>query len=367
MESDPKKLLKDSIPFLKSSNLPIDDLVSYLRTRKLITAKIHQATLKMKKDDMIDSVIEGLSRKESRGWAAIRDWLVRNAPVSLYRKIVGEDFPTRKNLLPEFDMTIENHCNEVECPSTPDVKDVLNNLETMIRLSTTDAEPISEGNDCEDKANFGGKTIDPNEDAVSDPWGDCTDENLMEMLTQVENQGSKSIQVTDEKSNENDIYMQELWTEIISDKLSLGDVTNNRMRCKLNLGRNIFVTAGLWKGQMKIHIRRFDPSRGFATEKGVVFDLNLWKKLEQMVDEIDQNYDKIQKMNGLDVIMEVGERIFVAMEIGSPLIDLRLWWHPRGSKCLARSTKGVKLNPWQWNKVKAVFRYLPVFVPELNG
>jgi hypothetical protein len=139
------------------------------------------------------------------------------------------------------------------------------------------------------------------------------------------------------------------------------------MRCKLNLGKNVFVTAGVWKGQMKIHIRRFDPSKGFATEKGVVFDLGLWKKLEQMLQEIDQHFDKIHKFSGSDVILEVGERIFVALEIGSPLIDLRLWWHPPGCQTLCRTTKGVKLNPWQWDKLKAVFRYLPAFVPEINA
>jgi hypothetical protein len=322
----------------------------------------------MKQDDMIDAVFEGLNRKESRGWIAVRDWLVRKAPAPLYKKIVGEDFPSRKNLLPEFDMTVENHCNQIDVASTPDVKDVLNNLQTMMELSTTDQVPISQANVVvEVAAPSSVKINDPNEDAMTDLWGDCTDENLLEMLTQVENQGAEETHTTDKKIDDNDIYMHELWTEIIKDKMTLGDTSNNRMRCKLNLGKNIFVTAGLWKGQMKIHIRRFDPSRGFATEKGVVFDVDLWKKFEQMVHEIDQNYDKIQKFNGTDVILEVGERIFVAMEMGSPQIDLRLWWHPRGSKCLTRTTKGVKLSPWQWDKLKAIFRYLPTFVPELNA
>jgi hypothetical protein len=216
------------------------------------------------------------------------------------------------------------------------------------------------------------------EDAMTDPWSDCSDQKLVEILTLVESQGTQPNQMTDEMNSEsdmqssnstnseNDRYMYELWSEILNDNQSLGDVRNNRMRCKLNLGKNMFVTAGLWKGEMKVHVRRFDPSKGFATTKGVVFSLDLWKKFGEMFDEIDQHFDKIQKLNGSDTILEVGERIFVEMNIGSPQIDLRLWWLPRASKCLVRTTKGIRLNPWQWDKLKATFRYLPTFVPELN-
>jgi hypothetical protein len=122
----------------------------------------------------------------------------------------------------------------------------------------------------------------------------------------------------------------------------------------------------MWKGEMKIHLRRYDPSNSFATEKGLVFSIDLWKKLSQMIDIIDVNYERVQKMNASDVNMEVGEKIFVGMEMGSPKLDVRLWWQPPGCRSLKRTTKGVKLNPWQWDKLKAIFKYMSAFVPELG-
>jgi hypothetical protein len=343
MESTISELLRSSKRHLEASDLDLKQLVRYLKGRKLITAKSLQTALTMNKQEMMDMVFQDLQRKETKGWLAIRDWLVRNAPANLYQKIVHEDPPvSKKKLLPEFDL--EDNQTEQKKESTTELPNL--------------SEPTAMESEAEIKIGC--------EDTSSDPWGDCSDEKLIQFLTEVENQQTLPMEDVDPTEMANDVYLYELWAEILNDNLSFGDVLNNRQRCKLNLGKNIFVTAGMWKGEMKIHLRRYDPTNSFATEKGLVFSIDLWKKLSKMIDIIDVNYERVQKMNASDVNMEVGEKIFVGMEMGSPKIDVRLWWQPPGCRSLKRTTKGVKLNPWQWDKLKAIFKYMSAFVPELG-
>jgi hypothetical protein len=329
---DVKKKLRDAIPILKSSKVDDRELARYMRGRKLITANVLENIQKGDQTDSIEVLIDSLTRKGNRAWVALKDWLVRNVSSDVYHQITDEQAPLqRRKLLPEFNLVAADIDDSLPLVDVGDIKDP--------KASPTQPEP------------------DICEDTLTDPWGDATDSELNQMLIQAE---SQSI----EFANEAGLY--ELWSEIISDNLSMGDVSNNRMRCKLNLGKSIFVTAGLWKGRMQIHVRRYDPSNNFATEKGVVFTLDLWKKFSNLAKVIDDHFEKIQKLSGSDIILEVGNRVFVEMEMTSPKIDLRLWWYPPGKSTLRRTTKGVKLGVWQWDKLKAVFQYLPAFVPELN-
>jgi hypothetical protein len=371
-------MLRNAVPILVSANVDGKLLAKYLRNRRIITGVLLKEILGSEDSQGMHILFDCLNRKADRAWPAVKDWLIKNVPEKLYKKVTGKQMSPEKS---EFTIKIEQSLNaNPDEPATPDISELLTGTHPLEEPHATDigellagAHPLTLVNPTDVKFGEGSTTLleAPSasmetkgvlEDTMMDSWEHS---EAVRMLIENQSQPTDAMNSTNDPISE-EIDLYELWGEIMKDNMSMGDVTNNKSRCKLNVGKNVFVTAGFWQGEIKIHIRRFDPSNSFPTDKGLVFSIDLWKRLAKMVDEIDYRYANIQKMIGRDVQIEVGERIFVGMEIGMPKIDIRLWWYPPGHRILKRTTKGVRLNFWQWYKLKAILKYLPVFVPELD-
>lgn len=387
MDFNQKKIMEGVASTLKSTPFEIGDLAKYLRTRRLITVNAFQNLVNLDKSQAIDAIFECLIRKGERAVVALRDWLARNVPVDVYKQMTGEEIPEcKRKLLPSFNSCMPPIGEEVNQMKEEEgvimigkeVKQMKEGEGVIMTEETSEvpgeksfnteelcpSHPIREGRTESSPTNI--QENPTNQMAALELEDSMNEPSDTELLNMVFLQNVEEA-IGMEEVNPDNVVSEELWYEIMRDTCSMGDVSNDTLRCKLSLGKNVFVTAGVWKGSLSIHIRRYDASNTFPTPKGIVFSLPLWKQLANLSEDIDANVEKMQKMPSSDCILEVGNRTYVEVEDSRyPKIDIRLWWYPPCSRSLKRTTKGVKLNFWQWEKLKAVFKHIHVFVPELN-
>jgi hypothetical protein len=143
--------------------------------------------------------------------------------------------------------------------------------------------------------------------------------------------------------------------------------------CQLDIGGQVFVVAKLWRGNILIHIRKYDTEKGrtFPTERGVTLQLRQWNHLRANTQHVDESVVTIKQgkeVRLFKLFTHLGANLRVCVDHKFPGVDIRQWWWCDESESTKPSKKkGMFLNFEQWEKLKDTFQVMEDFLLELNS
>ena len=127
--------------------------------------------------------------------------------------------------------------------------------------------------------------------------------------------------------------------------------------CQIDLGNQCYVVGKLFKGQMFIHVRRYDRRDDgtlFPTKKGIALNLEKWKKLQYcFLENVDSAVGQYQDSKPVDLFIHLGGNYHVSVKSGYPLVNIRRWFVPEGQETLTPTKAGIALTFLQWEKLKS--------------
>jgi hypothetical protein len=146
---------------------------------------------------------------------------------------------------------------------------------------------------------------------------------------------------------------------------------NDHSIIELDIGNNCHVYAQKYvkTGDMYVHIRYYDTSptgKQYPSKKGIALSLDKFKRLyEEYIDEIDVALRKLEEKTEDRVFFKkhLGENIYVKVEKGYDLVDIRKWWLPDTSMDIHPTKKGISLQLGMWEEFK---KTLPVLKRKLK-
>ena len=118
--------------------------------------------------------------------------------------------------------------------------------------------------------------------------------------------------------------------------------------CQIDLGNQCYVVGKLFKGQMFIHVRRYDRRDDgtlFPTKKGIALNLEKWKKLQYcFLENVDSAVGQYQDSKPVDLFIHLGGNYHVSVKSGYPLVSIRRWFVPEGQETLTPTKAGIALT-----------------------
>ena len=153
----------------------------------------------------------------------------------------------------------------------------------------------------------------------------------------------------------------------ISVKLPAIDSTKNWMKsksnqdrdelCQIDIGNDCYVVGNTFKGQMLIHVRKYektDDGKCFPTKKGIALNLEKWKKLQYWcLEAIDSALEQYRDSKTVDFMVHLGGNYHVSVKSGYPLVNIRCWFTPEDRAELFPTKTGIALTFLQWDKLKS--------------
>lgn len=140
-------------------------------------------------------------------------------------------------------------------------------------------------------------------------------------------------------------------------------------RCKFALDdkNDVFLTASVYNGNVNIHLRHFIEQNGqsIPTKRGVVFNLGRWVRFESLIEEIGEFLETYWKQSA-EIQWHVGGGVFVSLTPKYSTVDIRHYWVPPGADKPLHTKKGVCLDRFKFNRLKASLSELHDRVPELS-
>ena len=97
--------------------------------------------------------------------------------------------------------------------------------------------------------------------------------------------------------------------------------------CQFDLGNQCFVVGKPFKGQILIHVRRYDRRKDgtlFRTKKRIALNLEKWKKLQYWYqDSVDTALNEYRDSKQVDLDVHLGQNYRVTVKSGYPLVNIR--------------------------------------------
>ena len=156
----------------------------------------------------------------------------------------------------------------------------------------------------------------------------------------------------------------EHWIKTGSDK----DGDHRQQLCQIDIGNDFYVTGNTFKGQILIHVRKYDKRDNgtiFPTKKGIALNLEKWKKLQYWcLEAIDSALEQYRDSKTVDFMVHLGGNYHVSVKTGFPLVNIRRWFTPENQQELTPTKTGVALTFLQWEKLKSA---MPLIEELLNG
>ena len=127
--------------------------------------------------------------------------------------------------------------------------------------------------------------------------------------------------------------------------------------CQIDIGNDCYVVGNTFKGQMLIHIRKYerrDDGKLFPTKKGIALNLEKWKKLQYWcLEAIDSALEQYRESQTVDFNVHLGGNYHVSVKSGYPLVNIRRWFTPEDREELTPTKTGIALTFLQWDKLKS--------------
>ena len=356
------EILKDAGRILAREETNLTPLIAALRKKRILYMSELDKLEVLKPEVRSVELMEMIKRKTDRAFFALKEWLLRNVPSTIFEEITGENpdliQQKRRNLRKKLEVDFENDpcaceneeglAEESAVPSTPcENKNI--KLETDNSDNAVDLSFLTAGDTLEPVGAVTQMLEDMKDDDKSDN-DDMSDEDLLSNVLQIEKCSIKN-SVTDPFEVEN----EELWNEMLQDPLSIMKPDNSKDIFKIHLGYNIFVTAGFWQNKLKMHLRKYYEETGRPSEYGVTFspeEVTYSKALPKFL-KLNELLQDVQGNRGKEYRFPFTENVFFSFVLGEGKIDVRKWFYPC-SKTLTPTRSGLKLRKWHMDKFRAL-------------
>ena len=127
--------------------------------------------------------------------------------------------------------------------------------------------------------------------------------------------------------------------------------------CQIDIGNGCYVVGNTFKGQMLIHVRKYekrDDGKLFPTKRGIALNLEKWKKLQYWcLENIDSALEQYRDSKSVDFMVHLGGNYHVSVKSGYPLVNIRRWFTPEDREELTPTKTGIALTFLQWDKLKS--------------
>lgn len=143
-------------------------------------------------------------------------------------------------------------------------------------------------------------------------------------------------------------------------------------RCRIPLGKSIYVTANEFRGELYVHIRHYDEidTKLVPTKKGIALTLQRWNNLKNGMKDIEEavlSYDEAK--NDVKFGLHLGGNCMVSVTRGFPCVDMRKFYSvydDEGKSSQAPTRRGIAIGFAQFHKLKDVMNEVDKRVPELE-
>ena len=139
-------------------------------------------------------------------------------------------------------------------------------------------------------------------------------------------------------------------------------VTSNREFLNVDLGDAKHFIISVFKKELKFTLRIFGMNEAeelYPTKKGVCMDVEKWKKIQYLHSEsIDTSILELRSGCLVDQKIHLGENVYVSIQKGYNVVDIRRWWFPDGADEVKPTRSGITLTFDQWDELKKTFEYI---------
>ena len=126
---------------------------------------------------------------------------------------------------------------------------------------------------------------------------------------------------------------------------------------QIDLGNQCNVVGKLFKGQMLIHVRRYDRWDDWALFPPKTESLKILKsgKVEETSILFLRKCWQCQYQDSkpVDLFIHLGGNYHVSVKNGYPLVNIRRWFVQEGQEALIPTKAGIALTFLQWEKLKS--------------
>jgi hypothetical protein len=122
-----------------------------------------------------------------------------------------------------------------------------------------------------------------------------------------------------------------------------------------NIEREMYLSVLEDHDETKVHLRVYgksDDGSQYPTRKGIALDLEKWKKITEVTEDIDHEIKKHDAEIHVSYRKHLGENVYVTIESEYSLVNIRKWWMPPNEKKIVPTRKGAALTFHQCEIVK---------------
>ena len=145
--------------------------------------------------------------------------------------------------------------------------------------------------------------------------------------------------------------------------------SNYSEMCQVDVGRSSMVSVTEWKGEKKIHFRRFtlENGRKRSTKDGITLTIRRWKELISNKEAVNQALQDIVNESDVNLSIHLGGNWYVRVNSKYPGVSIRRFWFKMESEELLPSRNGVHLHKEQWENVMLHLKTINSALPELES
>ena len=137
-------------------------------------------------------------------------------------------------------------------------------------------------------------------------------------------------------------------------------------RCKISLGKSVYVVASEFEGEVYIHVRYYDFKKHFPTPFGIGLTPRRWNELKLVLNGIEEKVSHYEKgEEDVSYRHHLGGNFYASITQGFPCVDLRKFWLPEGAKEVCATRKGISLGFDQFRALIETVPEIDHHVPEL--
>jgi Transcriptional Coactivator p15 (PC4) len=133
---------------------------------------------------------------------------------------------------------------------------------------------------------------------------------------------------------------------------------------RFEIVKNRFLIHSLYRGDVKIHIRQFDP---FPSKIGVCFTPLRLAAFRAKLGEIEEGVKLLRAGRPVDIKIHIGGQVYVTIQSGYFLVNIRKYYTPENQADEMPTRCGIALKLNEWDKLNQCLAELLRVAPEIRS
>lgn len=370
MEVSQKDTIRKAAEHLKSCGIDIDGMIAKLRVKKIITPKQMAILLETKnRDQKLDAFVSYMQRKSSAAFEVFREWFQATVDQMNYKIMFGTEEEKK-----EFELTEEEEDEEEE--SEEDESDVEHSQPPLKKMKSGVSATYA-GASGASVAKKSKMTLSSTSAVIEDAdSGKEANEKLPKSKGKGKGKGKKVNALIQETINRIEATSPEqsthfdgacldgedtIWDFLKADRMTSFTPSNKNQLYRIHIGKQIFATAGEFRGKFYFHVRRYKGDKMYPG-LGVALSSDNFKKFLLHQEEIKEAL-KHPRWGETSFEMRLDD---VKVSVVDDKLDIRKMINLKELTKIDEevfSRSGVRISEWQFERLLAVGRHLPEIVP----